>query len=116
MGTRLAEIRDLFQCAVLTGEDRLDQEMSTVVASDAMSPVLAALQPRALLVTGLANIQSVRTAHVADLAAILYVRGVRPDERSIAMASQRNIVLLATTMGMFDCCGILRERGLRGVI
>jgi len=113
---RLAAIRELLQCAVLAGEDRLDVEVDTAVASDGMSPVLAALRPRAILITGLANIQSVRTAHVADISAILYVRGVRPDERGIALARQKRIVLLATAAGMFDSCGILRDQGLQGAI
>jgi predicted transcriptional regulator len=115
-GMRLDAIRDLLQCVVLTGEDRLNVEVDTVAASDGMSAVLAVLHPRALLVTGLTNIQSVRTAHVADMAAVLYVRGVRPNEKTIEFAREKKIVLFVTAFGMFDSCGILRDHGLKGAL
>ena len=114
-GMTLSAVRDCLHCDVLAGDDRLDTMVDSVAASDGMSAVLAALCRRALLVTGLANIQSVRTAHVADLAAILYVRGVRPCDKTIAMAREKRIVLLSTTHNMFDSCGILHRQGLRGV-
>jgi len=113
---RLAAIQDLLQCTVLTGADGLNLEVETAVASDGMSAVLASPHPRALLITGLTNIQSVKTAHVADIAAILYVRGDRPNEKTIELALQKRIVLLGTPLGMFDACGILHAHGLRGVV
>jgi predicted transcriptional regulator len=110
----LAAIRDLLQCSVLAGGDNLEIEVDTAVASDGMSAVLAAPHPGAMLVTGLANIQSVRTADVAFISAILYVRGIRPNETAIEFARKKKVVLLSTTQGMFDSCGILRDHGLKG--
>jgi predicted transcriptional regulator len=110
----LAEIRDLLECKVLTGADDLATEVDTVVASDGMSEILAFASPGALMVTGLTNVQSVRTADIANACAIVYVRGKRPDERAINLARQSRIPVLATALGMFDVCGLLRERGLRG--
>ncbi len=110
----LAEIRDVLQCEVLSGEDGLSVEVETVVASDGMSEILAFACPHSLMVTGLSNIQSVRTADIADARAIIYIRGKRPDEKTIALAGEYNIPVLATDLGMFDVCGILRERGLKG--
>lgn len=111
----LTAIRDHLQCEVLSGDDLLDAEITAVAASDGMSAVLAASCRHALLVTGLANIQSVRTAHMADLRAILYVRGVRPNEKAIELARQRGIALLVTKLGMFDSCAILHDHHVRGV-
>jgi len=112
---RLREIRDLLQGTVLTGEDDLSMEVKTAAASDGMSEVLASPHPGALLITGLTNVQSVRTADVADMSAILYVRGKRPGEKTIELAREKKIVLIATALGMFDACGILRNHGLKGV-
>jgi len=111
---RLEMLRDLLRCEVLTGADALETEIDTVVASDAMSVVLAAPHPRALMITGLTNIQSVRTAHVAYVPAILYVRGGRPAEATIKLAREDKMVLLSTELGMFECCGILYSHGIRG--
>ncbi len=112
----LAEISKCLDCEVLAGTDVLNTRITTVVAADGMSAVLTALCRRALLVTGLANIQSVRTAHVADASAILYVRGVHPNDKTLELAKQKSIAVLATRYGMFDTCGILRNQGLRGAI
>ena len=113
---RLTVIQDLLQCVVFTEGGSLDLEVETAVASDGMSAVLASPHPRALMITGLTHIQSVKTAHVADIVAILYVRGDRPNEKAIDLARQKGIVLLGTASGMFDCCGILHAHGLRGAI
>ncbi len=111
---KLSDIRDLLHCATLSGEELLNLEVETAVASDGMSEVLARPHPGAILITGLTNIQSVRTALVADIPAILYVRGKRPNEKTVEVARDKKIVLLATTEGMFDSCALLRERGLKG--
>jgi hypothetical protein len=111
---RLDAIRDLLQCEVLGGAPLGNLEVDTAVASDAMSAVLASPHPRALMVTGLTNIQSVRTALIAYIPAIVYVRGSRPEEVTIRLARQKNIALLSTSMGMFDSCGVLHSHGIKG--
>ena len=110
----LAEIRDILQCEVLTGEDGLSVEVETVVASDGMSEILAFARPGALMITGLTNVQSVRTADIANVRAMIYIRGKRPVEKVIGLARQSDIPVLATRLGMFDACGMLREAGLKG--
>jgi predicted transcriptional regulator len=113
---KLSEIKDLLHCSVLAGADRLGLEVDTAVASDGMSEILAYPHPGGLMITGLTNIQSVRTADVADIPVILYVRGKRPSEKTVELARSKNMVLLATKLGMFDVCGMLRDRGLKGAM
>lgn len=110
----LAEIRDILQGEVLFGNDDLALEIDTVVASDGMSEILAFARPGALMLTGLTNIQSVRTADIANVRAIVYLRGKRPGERALDLARRQHIPVLATRLGMFDSCGMLREQGLKG--
>lgn len=111
---KLAEIRDVLQCEVLAGDDGLSTEVETVVASDGMSEILAFAHPGALMITGLTNVQSVRTADIANVRAIIYIRGKRPADKAIDLARANSIPVLATAMGMFDVCGILRDAGLKG--
>jgi predicted transcriptional regulator len=111
---RLDAIQDLLHCEVLAGDHLLDADVDTVVAADSMSAVLASPHPRALLITGLTNIQSVRTALISYISAILYVRGSRPNEATIKLATDKKVVLLTTDLGMFDSCGILYTRGIKG--
>lgn len=113
---KLAEIRDLLKCQVLTGEEDLASlEISQVVASDGMSEILAFAKSRELMITGLTNIQSIRTADIAGVSAVLYCRGKRPDKNVLEFARQKRIPVLVTDMFMFDICGILYGKGLKGV-
>ena len=93
-----------------------DIDVETVVASDGMSEILAFHRPHALMLTGLTNIQSVRTAVVADVDAIVYVRDKRPEQKVLDLAGKNGIPVLATALGMFDCCGLLYQAGLEGVM
>ncbi len=113
---KLEEIKNILFCQVLTHESDLSIEVDTVVASDGMSEILAFHCPGALMITGLTNIQSVRTADIADVRAIVYIRGKRVNEKAIDLARQKKIPILATKLGMFDVCGILREHGMKGAM
>jgi predicted transcriptional regulator len=111
----LHEISDLLQCEVLTPGDGLEVDVTEVVASDGMSEILAFARSQELMVTGLTNIQSIRTADVAGVSAVVYCRGKLPEKNVIEFARQKRIPVLVTKMGMFDICGVLYERGLKGV-
>ena len=94
----------------------MSMEVETVVASDGMSEILAFAHPGALMITGLTHIQSIRTADIANMCAVVYVRGKRPDEKAITLAREHNLPVLTTRLGMFDVCGLLHAAGLRGGI
>ena len=74
---KLSEIKDLLQCEVLTGEEALSGEVHQVVASDGMSAILAFAKSTELMITGLTNIPSIRTADSAGGSAVIYCRGKR---------------------------------------
>jgi predicted transcriptional regulator len=111
----LDDIRDILQCEVLTEGDDLSVDVQYVVASDGMSEILAFAKSRELMITGLTNIQAVRTADIAGVSAIVFCRGKRPDARVVDFAKKKRIPVLVTRMVMFDICAILYNRGLKGV-
>jgi predicted transcriptional regulator len=110
----LRELITLLDCEVVWGADVLHEvQVSACFAADLMSDVLAFSEPGALLITGLASVQSVHAADVADLTGILYVGNKRPAEQVLDLARKRNIPLLSTGHTMFDVCAILRDAGLK---
>ncbi len=112
---QLREIAAVLECEELSPiED--DLEIEAIVASDGMSEILAFHRPHALMLTGLTNIQSVRTALIADVRAVVFVRGKRPRREVVELAREHKLPLLVTDLGMFDCCGILYQAGLKGVM
>lgn len=111
---RLATVRQILDGQVIAGGDRLDQEVEVGCGADLMSDVLAFIKPNALLLTGLTNVQSVRTADVAEVGAVVYVRGKPPDKEAIELAEEKGIVLLLTRLSMYEACGKLYAAGLPG--
>jgi hypothetical protein len=109
----LGEIRRRLGCEVICGEDLLDLDVQTCFAADLMSDVLACSKSGALLVTGLTSLQSIHTADVADLKAILFIHDKRPGEPVVAVARHKQIPLLSTTRFMYETCGLLFSYGLR---
>jgi len=112
----LDEVRRILECEVITGEDQLQTEVKMCCGCDLMSDVLSFIKAGALLMTGLANRQAVRTAEVADVCAIVFVRGKRPDEETVALAKEKNIPLMVTNLLLYEACGRLYSRGLPGCL
>ena len=108
----LGEIRQRLGCEVICGEDLLDVDVQTCFAADLMSDVLAFSKSGALLVTGLTSLQSIHTADVADLKAILFIRDKRPGVPVVEVARHKKIPLLSTTRFMYETCGLLFSYGL----
>ena len=76
---QLEEVVKLIYGQVLTENVDLRAEVEGGCGADLMSDVLASVQPQAVLLTGLCNPQVVRTAQMADVAAVVFVRGKMPD-------------------------------------
>lgn len=109
----LEEIGKILKCEVLVGEHLEEVEAEGVCAADLMSDVLAFTNPGSVLLTGLSNVQSVITTHVAEVAAVVYVRGKKPDADALKLAGQKGIPLLSSPLSMYEACGRLWKEGLK---
>jgi hypothetical protein len=99
--------------AISSGYDeRTRVEMAC--AADLMSDVLAFIKAGALLLTGLTTPQVIYTAEMADVRIVCFVRGKQPSAETIALAEKKHIILLQTSLPMFESCGRLHAGGVRG--
>ncbi len=96
----------------LTPDVDLDGEVGGGCGADLMSDVLASIQPEAVLLTGLCNPQVVRTAIIADVRVVVFVRGKIPPQETIDLAAEENVPLVTSPFGMFELCGRLYAAGL----
>ena len=108
----IREITKLLNATVLTGESRLDEEVETAFASDLMSDVLT-LKDTPMLITGLCNVQTVRTCDMASLDIILVVRNKKVTEDMIELAEDDDMVIMSCAYSMFKACGLLYENGIK---
>lgn len=110
----LREAKRIVKAELLWGEELLDREVRTACGADLLSDVLAFTKDRTLLLTGLTNVQVVKTAEISDMAGIIFVRGKRPAVELLELAKERNLPLFVTELSMFESCGRLHAAGLRG--
>ncbi|SFH45681.1 DRTGG domain-containing protein [Tindallia magadiensis] len=111
---KLSEIQRLLDAEVLSGHEFLDREVTNAFAADLMSDVLAFVDDKTLLLTGLTNPHTIRTAEMMDIHSIVFVRGKKPDEETLRMAEENQVVTMTTKNIMFVASGILYQEGLRG--
>ncbi len=111
----LEQIAQHLEARVLTCPEHLQRKVSHAQGSDLMSDVLAFSNPDSLLLTGLTNAQVVRTAEVAGMLGIVFVRGKLPAEAVALLATECSLPLFSTRLGMFDACGTLFKQGIRGM-
>ena len=88
---KLSELVFLIEGKILTETPTDNHEISGAMGADLMSDVLASIQPEAALLTGLCNPQVVRTAQIADIRAVVFVRGKQPDQSTIELANEEAI-------------------------
>lgn len=109
---KLQELIQLVDGELVT-EKNIDEVVVTgAMGADLMSDVLASVQSEAVLLTGLCNPQVVRTALIADIRVIVFVRGKMPAQETIDIANEENIPLVMTQNGLYESCGILYQAGL----
>ena len=111
---KLHKVLSIIDGRVISKSVDLDKEVQMGCGSDLMSDVLAFTREGALLMTGLTNPQVVRTAELAGIMAIVFVRGKLPPPETIALAEEKGIPLLASKYMMFETCGRLYQAGLPG--
>ncbi len=109
---KIKELICLINGVVLTPDIDMERDVKGGCGADLMSDVLASIQPDAVLLTGLCNPQVVRTAQVADVTAVVIVRGKRIPNETIALAVKENMPLISSPFGMFELCGRLYQAGL----
>ena len=110
----LQEIKEILVAQVIIAPQDPQMELKMACGCDLMSDVLSFTKEDSLLLTGLTNLQVVRTAEMANIKALVFVRGKEPDREAIALAMVKNIPLLRTELPMYEACGRLYQAGLRG--
>ena len=111
----LATVLSVLDGEVLSRHTNLDRTFTVGFGADLMSDVLAFAPAGALLLTGLANPQVVRTAEMAGLGAIVLVRAKELPAETVRLAEEVGIPVLATRYTLYEACGRLYAAGLGGI-
>lgn len=112
---KLREVAEILNAQVVCGQTRLDREVEAVFASDLMSDVLTIDSEKLVLLTGLVNIQTIRTSEMSDIKNIVLVRNKKATPEMIALADENRIVIMQCSYSMYKSCGLLFQNGLNPV-
>ena len=111
----LQDVVRILDCQVVASEANLNSTVLSACGCDLMSDVLAFAKPGSLLLTGLCNIQAIRTAEMSDIKVICFVRAKQPTQKMITLARKAGIAVLTTSLPLFEACGRLYANGLTGI-
>lgn len=109
----LEEVLTIIEGKLISRQADLQMNVDEACGADLMSDVLAFTHTGTLLMTGLTNPQVIRTAEMAGIKAIVFVRGKFPPQETIALAEEKGIPLLASKYTMYETCGRLYQAGLK---
>ena len=109
----LKELSGLVEGKILSQNENADGTVSYAFSSDLMSDVLTVSEDNLLLITGLLNIQAIRTAEMADISYILFVRNKQPTTDMIELANESNIMLITSPFSMYRASGVLFQAGIK---
>ncbi|MFZ4522832.1 MAG: DRTGG domain-containing protein [Bacteroidales bacterium] len=112
---KVKEIRDLIRGTIVSGGDNLDNTVEMAFASDLMSDVLTVKTDNLLLLTGLVNIQAIRTAEMSDISCVVFVRNKKVTEEMIRLATENKMTIIQSPYSMFKVSGILFGAGIKPV-
>ena len=112
---KIKDIIELTQATVVAGKVSEVHEIDKAFSSDLMSDVLTLEEDGILLISGLANIQLLRTAEMADIHFVLLARNKKASSEMIELANENRLVLMETPFSIFRASGELFSRGLKPV-
>jgi len=112
---KISEIIKYVDAQIVAGCPQLDMMLDKAFSSDLMSDVLTLDEENILLITGLSNLQLVRTAEMADIHVVLLARGKHASSEMIELANENGLIILETPLSIFKASGILFSKGLNAV-
>jgi hypothetical protein len=112
---KISSILEILEGNVVCGFDRLNDEVEVGFASDLMSDVLTLQTTNMLLITGLANLQTIRTAEMADISVVVMARNKKTSTDILALATELNMIIIECRYSMFKTCGLLFQSGLKAI-
>lgn len=112
---KISEIIDLTEARLIAGNPEKQINIERAFSSDLMSDVLTLDDHQIILITGLANVQLIRTVEMADLPVVLLCRNKNATPEMIDLANENGTILLETPFSIFRVSGILYSNGLMPV-
>ncbi len=106
---KVSDLVDLFGLQVFSGHKGLGREVSGGYVSDLLSDVMGNASENEVWLTLQTHPNVMAIASLKDLAAVILVKGLEPEEETRTRSEEENIPVLGTTAGTFEMAGKIYE-------
>ena len=103
----LREIVEKLPCKLICGAEHLDREVAGAYVSDLLSDVMGHASEGQIWLTLQAHRNVVAIASLKELAGVIFVKGIIPENDEIQKAIDEDVVLISTELGTFEAGGKL---------
>ena len=104
---KVSELIEKFELKVFSGNAGLQNEISGGYVSDLLSDVMGFARENQVWITLQTHQNVLAIASLKDLAAVILVKGLQPDEDTLKHSEEEGIPLLGTEMDTFEIAGKL---------
>lgn len=109
----ISDIANKVEGRIVCSEEKSATEVEYAFSSDLMSDVLKVERENVLLITGLANLQAIRTSEMSEINCIVFARDKKIGNDIIELARENGIVLIESPFSVFRISGELYSAGIK---
>jgi predicted transcriptional regulator len=109
------EISKIIDGKVICCEEKLSTYVEFAFSSDLMSDVLTIEKENLVLITGLANLQTIRTSEMSDITCIIFARDKKIGKEMISLAQENGMILIESPHSVFHISGELYKAGIKSI-
>ena len=102
---KVSELVEKFDLKVFSGNSGLENEISGGYVSDLLSDVMGFAHENQVWITLQTHKNVLAIASLKDLAAVILVKGLQPDEDTLRHSDEEGIPLLGTEIETFEMAG-----------
>lgn len=104
---KISDIAKELNLSVISGEKGIEREVSGAYVSDLLSDVIGNAREGSIWITMQTHHNVVAVASLKDLAAVIIVRGAKPDDETLRRSNEEHIPVLSSDRDTFTVAGEL---------
>lgn len=104
---KVSELVEKYGLKVFSGEAGLENEVTGGYVSDLLSDVMGHAKENQVWITLQTHRNVLAIASLKDLAAVILVKGLQPDEDTMEHSTEEGVPVLGTAMETFEMAGKL---------
>jgi hypothetical protein len=111
----IKEITEIIDGTVICCAEKLSTSVEYAFSSDLMSDVLTIEKENMVLITGLANLQTIRTSEMSDIGCIIFARDKKIGTEMVKLAEENHMILVESPHSVFYISGELYKAGIKSI-